>query len=276
MADTMYPFQITKSKENLTDRGALAVVDEFGAALGLWETVAQAFPAPGSNRGIPPAAYCRTLVAHLFDGGRYLEDVRDLRDDTGFQQLLPLAHLPGPDAVGNWLRRMGETGQAAVQRCLDWLAPQYVAISDTPGFTCDIDATLIPADKGDATRSYTGQRGYQPLVALLSDGQQPCCSYVDFRPGHVSPQVGLVEAVAHTQAQLPPDARLQWVRSDSAGYQTALLDHYHQAGIGYTVTADQDVAVQAAIAQIPADAWQPFRDRDGIRHRRQTRRRCTP
>jgi hypothetical protein len=122
MSDTILPFSLAKSNEKLTDRGALALVDEYAEAIGLPQAAQAALPAPGSNRGIDPADYVRTLVAHFADGGRFLEDVRRLRRDAGFRELIEMDHMPGPDAVGDWLRRMGETGQhVALRRCNDRL-----------------------------------------------------------------------------------------------------------------------------------------------------------
>ena len=70
MSDTMLPFSLAKSNEKLTDRGTIALVDEFVEAIGLPEKVDGEFPAPGSNRGIDPSAYLRTLTYHFSEGGR--------------------------------------------------------------------------------------------------------------------------------------------------------------------------------------------------------------
>jgi hypothetical protein len=62
MSASILPFSLAKSNEKLTDRGAIAMVDEFVGAIGLSKKVEEEFPAPGSNRGIDPSAYVRTLI----------------------------------------------------------------------------------------------------------------------------------------------------------------------------------------------------------------------
>jgi hypothetical protein len=103
MPDSILPFSLDKSNEKLTDRGMIAVLDEHLQALGVPEQVAAGFPAPGSNNGIAPADYVRTLLYHFTDGGRHLEEVRDLKTDAGFRELVDLERMPGPDAMGDWL-----------------------------------------------------------------------------------------------------------------------------------------------------------------------------
>ena len=50
----------------------------------------------------------RTLM--LNGGGRSLEDVRQIRDDQGLREVLPLNRMPSSDATGDWLRRSGVNG----------------------------------------------------------------------------------------------------------------------------------------------------------------------
>ena len=101
-------FKIKASNELLTDRGGLALFDEYVQSTGILERVDQVFPCPGSNRAISAANYFRVLGLHMFDDGRYLEEIRGLKDDAGFRKVLNLERFPGPDAVGDWLRRHGE------------------------------------------------------------------------------------------------------------------------------------------------------------------------
>lgn len=296
MSDTILPFSLAKSNEKLTDRGSLALVDEYAEAIGLPEAVEETLPPPGSNRGIVPSDYVRTLVAHFADGGRYLEDVRELRADAGFRELIAMESMPGPDAVGDWLRRMGRTGQhTALRQCNDRLVRRYLQVDGDPAgdepredepreadsfrsttgaektgaagpLTLDVDATIIESDKGDGQVAYDGTVGYHPMLGFLSDGRRrPCCSYVQFRPGNASPQVGIDEAIRHTVDLAEQEGRsVQYVRSDSAGYQSDVVNLLEGKGIGYTITADLDAAVRRAIRSMPEASWHPLKDRDGF------------
>jgi len=193
------------------------MVDEFGEAIGLPEKIEEEFPAPGSNRGIDPSAYVRTLIYHFSEGGRHIEDTRQIKADEGFRSLIDMGRMPGPDAIGNWLRRMGSGGgKKALRHCNDTLVRRYLRAdrkgeggekgsegeglgleeAESKELTLDVDATIIEADKGDGETAYDGTVGYHPMLGFLSDGRRkPCCSHVQFRPGNASPQADIEEAI---------------------------------------------------------------------------------
>jgi len=291
MAASILPFSLAKSNEKLTDRGAVAMVDEFAQAVGLPGKVEEEFPAPGSNAGIDSSAYVRTLIYHFSEGGRHIEDTRQIKADEGFRALIGLDRMPGPDAIGDWLRRMGSGGgQEALRRCNDKLVRRYIqnGLEQDPEeqtasgqgsgeeevlktLTLDVDATIIEADKGDGETAYDGTIGYQPMLGFLSDGRRrPCCSYVKFRPGNASPQTGIEEAITHTLGLLEKEGRsLRYFRSDSAAYQSGVINQLNDENIGYTITAELDEAVRKAIREVPEAKWQPLEDRDGFKTGRQ-------
>ncbi len=268
MPSRILPFFITQSKEKLTDRGSLALVDEFMTGLGFTNQLQQVFPAPGSGKGIHSAEYVRTLVYHFTDGGRNLEDLEGLKYDRGLRSLIKMDHMPGSDAVGDWLRRMGKRrGTDYVQQLNDNLVRRYVTVSKQQQFIFDVDSTVIESNKGDATYSYKGIQGYHPMLGWLSDGcDEPICTYVKFRQGSASAQTDILEAFQHTEALLPEGKRIKYFRSDSAAYQTKIIDYCNDNDSYYTITAAKDVNVMSTIMEIPSPAWQPLHDRkDGFK-----------
>jgi len=294
MGTTILPFSLAKSNEKLTDRGAIALIDEFAQAIGLPEKVDREFPAAGLNRGIDPSAYVRTLVYHFSEGGRHIEETRQIKADEGFRSLIGLEQMPGPDAIGDWLRRMG-TGdrQEELRSVNDMLVRRYLeneleqgiekrnaeeqdaeeqdSGEESKALTLDVDATIIEADKGDGKQTYDGTVGYQPMLGFLSDGRKrPCCSYVKFRPGNASPQVDIEEAITRTLGLVEKEGRsLRYFRSDSAAYQSDVINLLNDEDIGYTITADLDEAVKKAIEAVPEGRWQSLEGRDGFKTGRQ-------
>ena len=268
MTDRILPFLVTQSKEKLTDRGSLALFDEFMTGIGLRDQVKRTFPEPGSGRGIKPFDYIRTLGFHFMDGGRYLEYISEIKGDIGFRRLLKMDKMPGPDAVGDWLRRTGNWGlTSAVDKNIDFSVERYLSHSDRHEFTLDVDATLIVSEKGDAEKSYKGSKGYHPMLASLSDGtDNPICCYVKFRQGNASPQVDILEAIENTDRLMKEGNRIKYFRSDSAAYQASIIDHCNDNGFYYTITADFDVSVISAIVSIPSRNWKPLHDeKDGFK-----------
>jgi len=133
-------------------------------------------------------------------------------------------------------------------------------------YTLDIDATLIESDKGDAQKSYAGTVGYHPMLGYLSDGtDHPVCSTVKFRQGNESPQTDILESLKKTRRILASNGkRLKYFRSDSAGYQSKIINECQERGIRYTITADFDSSVIEDIGRIPSTTWLRIRDREGI------------
>jgi len=138
---------------------------------------------------------------------------------------------------------------------------------ESKALTVDVDATIIEADKGDGEMAYDGTVGYQPMLGFLSDGQRrPCCSYVKFRPGNASPQTGIEEAITHTLGLLENAGRtLRYFRSDSAAYQSGVVNRLNDENIGCATEADLDEAVRKAIGAVPEGSWDVFLDRDGFK-----------
>lgn len=174
MTDRILSFQFKQTREKITDRGGLAIIDEFIQFLGIRNQIEIEYPRQGSNRGIMPYEYIRTLIYHFIDGGRYLEDIRDIQDDEGFRKLVGIETLPSPDSMGDWLRRQGSLGREHyLQRILERTVAYYLRSGKVNDYTLDIDATLIESDKGDGQKSYAGTVGYHPMLSYLSDGTDP-------------------------------------------------------------------------------------------------------
>jgi len=106
MEQTIMPFKLESTEECLTPHGGLALFGEFCAVMKVSDQVNRHLPAPGSARGFMPSVYVQSLVLMLHGGGRSLEDLRILSLDDGLKPLLGM-RVPSPDAMGNWLRRMG-------------------------------------------------------------------------------------------------------------------------------------------------------------------------
>jgi len=262
-------FKIKASNELLTDRGGLALFDEYVQSTDILSLVDRVFPQPGSNRGISASSYFRIIGLHMFDGGRYLEEIRDLKDDQGFRKVLDLNRIPGPDAVGDWLRRHGEQAMEAdyFDKLMSKQLPLYLkATANTDGYVLDMDASLIDSDKGDGSMSYAGVVGYNPMLGFISDGKhKPFATYLKFRQGYASPQSDQLAGIQRTHKLLKSQgSRLKAVRIDSAGYMSDIVNYCDKKTIHYTITADQNSAVMEQVKSIPEADWQTFRDREGV------------
>ncbi len=265
-SQTVLPFKLGATDESLTAHGGLALFGEFLRAFGLGELINHELPAPGSVAGYRPSAHVLPLVLMLSGGGRTLEDMRVLRRDEGLRHLLQLQEMPSSDATGDWLRRMGlqemdsqaSDGLAGLARVNRRVFQRLLQRDARIGYTLDIDATQIVAEKREAHYTYKGEKGYMPMVGHIAE--LGVVAGYEFREGNAAPAARNLEFLQACEGAMPEGKRIAAVRADSAAYQAAIFNWCEATGKVFAIGADQDAAVKAAIAAIPEGDWTKFRD----------------
>jgi hypothetical protein len=130
--------------------------------------------------------------------------------------------------------------------------------------TIDVDATVIPCDKRAARRTYDGNRGYQPVLALWAE--QDVILADEFRDGNVPAGSGNRRVVEKALAALPGGVGKIDLRGDSALYEHELMKFLDDRAIGYAISADMSAQLAECIAALPAEHWQPDQEEaDAIR-----------
>ena len=260
-SQTVLPFKLAATDESLTAHGGLALFGEFLHAFGLCGLIDHELPAPGSAAGYSPSAHVLPLVLMLAGGGRTLEDLRVLRHDEGLRCLLQLKEMPSSDATGDWLRRMGakeSDGLAGLQRANRCVFRRLLRNDERKGYTLDIDATQIVAEKREAHYTYKGERGYMPMVGHIAE--LGLVVGHEFREGNAAPAAGNLGFLQACEGAMPEGKRIEAIRADSAAYQAAIFNWCEETAKVFAIGADQDAAVKAAIAAIPESDWKKFRD----------------
>lgn len=252
------PFKLELTNERLTPHVGLVLTHEFNRGLGLGGLLDKHLPWPGSNRGYSASEVVLPLVLMLFGGGRDLDDISVIAKDHALCEASGLSDVPASTTLGDWLRRTGGSkssmsGLARVVDCLTLCRHRRDARTD---YTLDVDATIIGADKQDATRAYDGTLGYHPMLGFLDETRW--LIHEEFRTGSASPQSGGVEFITACRRRMPKGKRITEVRSDSAFYNHMVTDYCQQEGMTYTIGADWDSAVQAAYDTLPAGSWSPL------------------
>lgn len=251
-------FKITRSKEKLSNRIGLPLIEQIIEKLEIREEIDRKFPKPGSNRGIKASDYITTLAYMFIDGAVHLEDVNHLHSDEAFQEMLSEMQLPTSDAIGDWLRRVGSK---QTERQLWEVMQGLLEVVEKPGSILDIDATIIQSEKGDSEKTYKGIYGYQPLLGIIAENGMVVGS--DFREGNASPQSGLVELIEQCRTNYSQEIKI--IRSDSAGWQKQVVDYCNENNLGFTITTDQTTSVLEAVLSIPEDNWSDAVASDGIK-----------
>jgi len=258
MLKRLKPIKVSRSKEKISNRIGVPLVEEIVEKLRIREKIDLLFGKPGSNRGILASDYVMTLVYMFIDGALHLEDVRHLQSDEAFQELLSEMKLPSSDAIGDWLRKYGSKDSEG--KMLE-INKQLLFGLPKQGSILDIDATIIESDKGDSHKTYKGNYGYQPLLGIIAENGIVVGS--DFRQGNTSPQSGIVDFIKSCRKNYPLEINI--IRSDSAGWQKKVVDHCTKKGIGFTITTDQTGGILESIKSIPESEWSQAVDKDGIK-----------
>jgi len=255
---TVLPFKIEMTRDMITPHAGLALVGEFAVGLGLLKSVDTYLPTPGSGAGYHPSEYIFPLILMLNGGGRSLEDTRQIRTDEGLREILPLERIPSSDAFGDWLRNMGVTGGlSGLERVNRKLLKRGIKYDGIKGYTLDIDATGIEAEKQTAKMTYKGFKGYMPIVGHLAENGLVLGD--EFRAGNVAPASRNLAFIKHCVRQLPKGKSITALRSDSAAYQAEIINYCEQEGIHFAIGADLDEAVVGAIKAIPEKEWKPYK-----------------
>ena len=162
---TVLPFKLETTSENLTAHGGLSLLTEYNEGLGLSSLVDTHLPVPGSNRGMDPSVFVHSLIQMLQGGGESLEDLRELERESGLRKLLGQEELPQPCTAGDWLRRMGDPetdalGLEGLDRVRTILNRRHLMADLRKDYTLDADATYVERWKQDAQFSYHKTKGY--------------------------------------------------------------------------------------------------------------------
>lgn len=256
---TVLPFKLETTMDLITAHAGLALLGEFAVGLGLNRAFDQYLPTPGSGAGYLASEHVFPLVLMLNGGARTLEDSREIREDIGLREILHLERMPSSDATGDWMRRSGNNGGLeGLGKVNRKLLKRSLKREKCKGYTLDIDATGIEAEKESAKMTYKGYRGYMPMVGHLAENGLIVGD--EFREGNDSPGSRNFEFVQYCERQLPRGKKIKAFRSDSAAYQARVINHCQEKGIEFAIGGDLDAAVKGVIRSMREDEWRPYQN----------------
>ena len=256
---TILPFKLEETKDLITPHAGLALLGEFAIGLGLLNALDEQLPAPGSAAGYRASEHIYPLLLMLNGGGRSLEDLRQIRKDKGLREVLPLQRMPSTDATGDWLRRNGaNAGLDGLGKVNGKALKRGLKYDGIKGYTLDIDATGIEAEKHSAKMTYKGYLGYMPIVGHLAENGLIVGD--EFREGNASPGGRNLEFIKYCEQQLPKGKHVNAFRADSAAYQARIINYCEAKGIEYAIGADLDEAVVRQIKSISNSQWREYQN----------------
>ena len=260
---TVLPFKIAKTEEQLTAQAGLSIYVELYKGLNLDKDIRQLFPKPGSGKGYEAQLYILPILLLFLLNGKYIEDVRKVKLDRVLRKLGKITTIPTPDAIGDWLRNLSDQKIKALEILHRRLTTRFLKTVLRKEHILDIDAFAIFSEKDSAKYTYKGETGYMPIVGHLADLDW-CVAY-EFREGNIAPADRNYEFILQCLANLPLDHRIVAVRSDAAAYQARIINLLTRKNIRFTITAAQNSAVLAKeIQAIAPEQWQKLINKDGF------------
>ena len=189
---------------------------------------------------------------------RYLSFFHDSEQEK--KRIEGKAFIPVPNGHLRGLAKVNQ-GIAVFMQKRD---PQKVA-------TLDQDGTLVETAKRDALYSYKGFKSYQPLNTWWAEPQ--VMLHTEFRDGNVPAGHEQLRVFKESLAMLPEGVEKVRLRSDTAGYQHALL-RYCEKGederfgrIEFAIGADVTPEFKKAVlTEVGNHDWKPiYKEFDGKR-----------
>ena len=204
-----------------------------------------------------------TLVASALAGGDCIDDAGVLR--TGRTASALGCVVKAPSTLGTFLRsfRWGHVRQ--LDRVSRELLARAWAAGAGPGdapLTIDLDSTICEtyglAKEGARHHSYTGQRGYHPLLAIAAGTGDVLMSRL--REGRANTARGAAHFLRETVGRVRyGGARGQLtVRADSGFYTHALVAVCHEMDVRFSITIRQHKSLRNIIEAIPEEDWTPI------------------
>ena len=204
-----------------------------------------------------------TLVASALAGGDCIDDADVLR--TGGTAGALGCVVKAPSTLGTFLRsfRWGHVRQ--LDRVSRELLARAWAAGAGPGdapLTIDLDSTICEtyglAKEGARHHSYTGQRGYHPLLASAAGTGDVLMSRL--REGRANTVRGAAHFLCETVGRVRhAGARGQLtVRADSGFYTHGVVSVCRKMDVRYSITIRQHARLRNLIEAIPEEDWTPI------------------
>ena len=266
-------------EEEVTPWAGAALLVELYRKAGIEAAVEQSLPRKRSLKGLREGQMLESFILLSTLGGDCLDDMKRLREDKGLEAMLGY-RPPAPETARQWLDRFHdeevmadkpkqgafipeETGALAG---LKWPNKQVIRtyverISPKSQVTLDVDAQLVETAKREALYCYEGYRAFQPMEVCWAETGLVLAD--EFRDGNVPAGKDIKRIVDEAYEMLPQGEWKVRVRSDSAGYQQEILEHWEKRGWGFAVSARMRPQLKEAIEALPDAAWKVWKSEKG-------------
>lgn len=261
MPQTILNFKLQSTNEQLTPRTGIAILGEYLKGMNLQKLCNSNLPKAKRKNGYSAFEFIYPLILMLHSGGRFLDDIKEIRADEALAKLLKIKNIPTASALSKYLHKHSSAGEDGMKAINKHYLKQFLKSIKDEDLILDIDATFIEAHKNTAKWSYKDAPGYMPMVGHINNGW---VIDVDFREGNEAPASKNLEFIKQCVLQLPMGKKFDRFRADSASYQANIFNYCEDKNILFTVTAKKNKNVFDSIKSIKDKEWQTFSKREKV------------
>jgi hypothetical protein len=258
ISSPLLPFKLETTKDKITPHAGLGLFGEFLYSQRISELFDELLPRRKSPKSYMPSMFALPLLLTMHGGGRHIEDIRDIENDNALCELLQQAKVPSSNATGDWFRFIGSVkkGLLGMKQLNRHLLRRALKRLKLKGFTLDIDATQIIAEKLLAKVTYKGEQGYMPIVAHIAETGMVL--HDDFREGNISPGSENLNFIKKSIANMPKGKKVTKFRADAATYIAEVFNYLEEKGIYFAIGGRKDAAIMEMINGLKKEDWREY------------------
>lgn len=274
-----FNFEFAPEQKNLTAKPGGILLAELFHATGC-ATAADEIGVR-SDRGYSDAEHVLSAVLLNTLGFDASDDLKQLRSDGGLVSAINLLNeyqgkekrtdsvFPSPSAFRSFLYDAGSTEERTGKFSELYSVPVRYAQTMKPQekLTIDMDATLIPTERGDDVRkNYKNGKSHMAFNCYVPELDMVVHS--EFHPGNTSPRDDQLGLLQRTLSKLPEGVKEIEVRIDSAGYCMDIMEYCCSGEspygvIRFSISVPMYKSYREEIERLPESAWHSFRDEEG-------------
>ena len=264
ISSPLLPFKLETTKDIITPHAGLGLFGEFLYSQRILEIIDEVLPKRKSSKSCPASTFALPLLLTMHGGGRHIEDIREIANDEGLRKLLQMDIVPTSNSTGDWLRFIGskKKGLSGLLKLNRLLLKRALKRLKLKGFTLDIDATEIVAEKNLALFTYKGNQGYMPMVGHIAETGMVI--HDDFREGNIAPASENLSFIKKCITNMPKGKKITKFRADAATYISEVFDYLEEKNIMFAIGGKKDAAVMELINELKDEDWRDYQGKSKI------------
>jgi hypothetical protein len=252
-------FKLETTQAKITSHAGLVLVEKMAETLGVTRSLDRFLGhLKQRQRGHLVSQKVMDLVRLSVAGGTAVSDLGQLRFDRVLAESLGRKALMASSTAAEFLAQLGACEIEKLSGILGKITSDTLRLNHNEVATLDVDATFIEAHKQKAKFSFHKEPGYYPMLGFVAETQQLLLT--EFRDGNASPSSGALEFLKQLVGRLPEAIEKIRLRSDSAWFNSKVMDYCEDGGIEFAITAEKNINMLQTIEAIAEEKWEVFGD----------------